>query len=444
MKKILILSHDKVGETMAGPGIRYHYIALELARHHAVTLGVFSPDNISGQIAGLPYRSIHVDMHEFKPVFDEHDVIFSLWMSDEMLDYARSNGKVMIFDIYAPVPVESLIFKIFSGDPIISRDDMVFRDLIRNYQKFFQYGDFFVCSNERQLDFWLGYVFGSNLVTPSGYSLDPVDKRIALAPMGISNAPVPERSPVLRKIEGIHAGDVVCVWTGGIWDWFDASSVIEAMALLKDETSIKLVFLGTVHPNKDVPAMSETAKARQLSDKLGLTGRSVFFLDGWIKYEERLSYLADADAAIYAHKSELEARFSHRTRVLDHILMKLPTVATRGDYFADLVEREGLGIAVPMGDSSEMARAIKALADPLLRSRFRENLARIQPGYYWETVLAPLLEFIESARPKPALPAAVPPQSALYALSSRVRRLLRRLPSPVKNALKSLFAKPIR
>ncbi|HSA99738.1 MAG TPA: glycosyltransferase family 4 protein [Anaerolineales bacterium] len=440
MKKILILSHDKVGESMAGPGIRYHYIALELARHHEVTLGVYNPDNISGQITGLPYRSIHVDVHDFKSTFDEHDVIFALWMTDEMMEYARANGKVMVFDLYVPGPVESLIFKIYSNAPVASRDDTVFRDSVRNYQKFFQYGDFFVCSNERQLDFWYGYIFGSDLITPSGYSLDPIDKRIALAPMGISNIPVPERTPVLRQIEGIGAEDTVFVWTGGIWDWFDASSVIEAMALLKSEASIKLVFLGTKHPNKDVPEMSETARARRLSDELSLTGKSVFFLDGWIKYEERLRYLADADAAIYAHKSTLEARFSHRTRVLDHILMKLPTIATRGDYFADLVEREELGIAVPMGDAPEMARAMKALEDPVLRSRFRDNLARIQPKYYWETVLSPLVEFVEQASPKPALLVASS-KSVLSSLSSQAHRLARRLPKPIKQAFKSVAAK---
>ncbi|MBX4191172.1 hypothetical protein KW794_03740 [Candidatus Saccharibacteria bacterium] len=40
-KKVLIISHDKIGSAMAGPGIRYHYMAEVLADSFDVTVGFF-------------------------------------------------------------------------------------------------------------------------------------------------------------------------------------------------------------------------------------------------------------------------------------------------------------------------------------------------------------------------------------------------------------------
>ena len=46
IKKVLIISHDKVGKLMAGPGIRYHYMAKTLAKNFDVTVGFFGPENV--------------------------------------------------------------------------------------------------------------------------------------------------------------------------------------------------------------------------------------------------------------------------------------------------------------------------------------------------------------------------------------------------------------
>src|SRR5690606_13661510 len=94
---------------------------------------------------------------------------------------------------------------------------------------------------------------------------------------------------------------------------------------------------------------------------LGLLDKHVFFLDGWLPYADRIYYLARADAALYAHKPSIESRFSHRTRVLDHILMCLPTIATKGDYFSDYIDDHQLGLSVEPFDAPAMAEAIRSL-----------------------------------------------------------------------------------
>jgi glycosyltransferase involved in cell wall biosynthesis len=240
---------------------------------------------------------------------------------------------------------------------------------------------------------------------------------------------------VLRGTMGnIKDNDFLLVWTGGIWDWFDALTVIRAMGKLKDHEDIKLVFLGTKHPNDEVPAMAETDEARKLARELGMLDKTVYFRDGWIDYAERINYLLEADAAIYAHKPSIEARFSHRTRVLDHILAGLPTIATEGDYFADLVRDEGLGLAVVPGDVNAMAEAILNLRRPETMKAVHEQLAKVKPDFGWDKVLGPLVQYIERTDPKDKQPVPehrpmVRPavyRAARRVLPFRVRRVILR------------------
>jgi glycosyltransferase involved in cell wall biosynthesis len=405
-KRVLVLSHDKVGDTMAGPGIRYHYVAEVLSKDFDVTLGVFNPKHVEKH-SRHTYKTRHVDVHNFHKAFEEHDFIFTLWLSNDMLAYANRHKKIIIFDVYCPVPVENLVSKLFSGKRLGEIDDAEFTATIARYRDYFEYGDFFIFSNERQRDFWTGFIFGSGLVTPRGYLKDGFYDHLAIAPMGIDlSAKLEHRRNVIRgKMGNISQDDLVIVWTGGIWDWFDAQTVVRAMAMIeKDHPEVKLVFLGTKHPNDEVPAMAETEHTRSLASQLGLLNKTVYFRDGWIDYADRIDYLLEADAAIYAHKPSIEARFSHRTRVLDHILTSLPTIATTGDYFADEVSKQGIGLTVSTENAAALASAILELKNPQLREQFALNFERLKPSYSWEHLLTPLVNYIDTTDPAAKIP----------------------------------------
>jgi glycosyltransferase involved in cell wall biosynthesis len=208
-----------------------------------------------------------------------------------------------------------------------------------------------------------------------------------------------QRDLLTTRVDSIKKDDFVIVWTGGIWDWFDAKTPIDAVnSLIKSgKKNVKFVFLGTKHPNDDVPAMAETEIAREHATKLGLINKIVFFLDGWLPYSDRIYYLNRADLALYAHKPSIESRFSHRTRVLDHILMELPTIATKGDYFSDYIDEHKLGISVEPFDSDAMASAILKLADDKsLQEDIVKNIKASQPYFTWDYTLDPLNEYINS------------------------------------------------
>jgi glycosyltransferase involved in cell wall biosynthesis len=400
-KKVLILCHDTLGEKMAGPGIRYQNLAKQIEKVATVTLGMFYNSQGVPSVPGVqPVKTVGDD---YKTLFDKHDVLFAQWMSNEMLRYAHDTGKVIIFDLYAPVPIEYLASLEFASDKVSAEKDIIFEGILENYKQYLTLGDYFVCSNDRQRDFWLGFMTSLNIIRPTNFKEFIKKNRIGLCPMGISSVPPSAKNLKLRNRAGLQKDDFVLLWTGGIWDWFDAQIVIKAVNELKNP-KLKLVFMGTQHPNTKVykKEMPESLAARKLSQDLKLTGKSVFFLDGWVDYEDRASYLLDADVAIYADKESTETRFSHRTRVLDHIWASLPTICSEGDYLSEELKKRNMAITVTKRSPSEFAKAINtAVEQPELLSAIRTNIARQAPDFTWDTLCSELLAFIKTCEPKP-------------------------------------------
>jgi glycosyltransferase involved in cell wall biosynthesis len=444
-KKILIISHDKVGRSMAGPGIRYHQMATLLSKHHDVTLAVFNPAYIA-DIGPTPYKTIDINVSKFTNDFSNFDVIVALWLSDEMIEYAKSKNIVLIFDLYAPVPVEDLVQRVF-GDKCTPESDYDYAQMIRNYQHFVNNADYILTSNLNQQDFWMGYAFSSGKISPSSQYSKAMDSYFGVCPMGIDIEEVRNKKIndlLSKKIPQLKKRDFVIVWTGGIWDWFDAKTPIDAINILEKSglDNIKLVFLGTKHPNDDVPAMAETEVARQHAKKLGLIDKSVFFLDGWLPYKERIGYLTRADVALYAHKPSIESRFSHRTRVLDHILMCMPTIATKGDYFSDYIDQNLLGLSVEPLNSKEMAQAIKKLAsNSNLISDIKNNIQIHQKDFEWSSTLRPLVNFIDGKDFKPSpLIRRGPSNNIESTIAPRALTLLKKItPVKVKKIIKRII-----
>lgn len=446
-KNILVISHDKVGSSMAGPGMRYHHIATNLAKKHNVTLAVFNPSYIA-DIGKTSYKAIDIHVQKFQDEFKKYDAIVALWLSDEMIECAKALGIVLIFDLYAPVPVEDLVQRVFGGK-IDAESDYDYDQMLRNYKHFIRNADYLLTSNEQQRDFWLGYGFAANKIRPSSQAIRPIDSYFGICPMGTDlneAANFTYKDLLGKRIPSLKKDDFIIVWTGGVWDWFDAKTPLKAMdeVAKAGKKNVKLVFLGTKHPNDDVPAMKETEIAREYAAKLGLINKTVFFLDGWLAYADRVHYLKRANAALYAHKPSIEARFSHRTRVLDHILMQLPTIASSGDFLSDFIQDHKLGLCVEPFDAKAMAEAILQLStDKKLQKQLRNNIKRMQPQFSWDYTLKPLNAFIESDffAPSPLVARSASSNTEAITSSKAVRALKRVVPKRAKNIIKRIIVK---
>lgn len=389
---------------MAGPGIRYHYMAEVLAKDYTVTVGFLNDSFEPEKSFARSYQTKVINPSEFKAVLSDVNIIIALWLDEDILTYCHKKGIFTVLDVYAPVPVENLALFMYSGNPIDATTDYTYRQSYALYKKFFEYGDLFLFSNRRQLDFWIGYVFGLGIIKVTSYLKRPLFERFIYAPMGIDTSKkITHKKNVIKGvIPGIKKTDKVILWTGGIWNWFDAQTLIKAMKRLeKTNPDIKLVFFGIKHPNPNIPTMQEASLTIDLAKELELLGKNVFIQEGWVPYNERLDYLLEADAAVNTAKESIEAEFSHRTRVLDHILTSLPTIATRGDYISDdILEQRNIGLTVPPEDEAALSRAIIAITESTTNKAMRKNINALRKEYDWTQTLRPLLDTLATSPEK--------------------------------------------
>jgi hypothetical protein len=156
--------------------------------------------------------------------------------------------------------------------------------------------------------------------------------------------------------------------------------------------------------------MQMAISTRALAEELGLTGKHVFFNDGWVEYAQRQNFLMEATLGVTTHFDSAETRFAFRTRALDYLWVGLPVVTTEGDWFAELVDREGLGLSVPPEDPDALADALyRLLSDPAMMETCRERAAAVRPSLRWSVVLEPLAAFCRQPQRAPDLLAPPPP-----------------------------------
>jgi len=259
-------------------------------------------------------------------------------------------------------------------------------------------GDYFLCASERQRHFYLGQLTTLGRVTPQSYRDDPhLERLIGVVPFGIPDTDPTHDAKVLRRVvPGIEQDDLVLLWSGGLYNWFDPLTLIRAVAkLAQSEKRVKLFFQGTKHPHPGVPEMPIVEQSRALAKELGVLGTHVIFNDSWVDYATRHNYLLEADAGVSTHRSHLETEFAFRTRVLDYLWAELPMVLTEGDHFADLVEKENLGVVVPADDVDALAAALKkVLTNESFRTKAKANIRKVREQYRWANTLQPLLRYV--------------------------------------------------
>jgi len=285
----------------------------------------------------------------------------------------------------------------------------IVRDCVRALNDQLGRADLVLCASSRQRSLWLGHLAAVGRVNPLTYDASPeLAELVAVVPFGTSASPAPAASRaqlVGTAFPGIGDDDVLLIWGGGLYPWFDADVLLAALArLASTHPQVKLLFLGTRHPlapDEDTPVV-RGLKERAAAD--GTLGRSVFFHDGWVPYDERHAWLGSADVGVSTHHPHLETEFSYRTRVVDYLAAGLPVATTDGDALADLVRTSGCGVVVPPHDVDALADALAGLADDRDRRRELSVRASVEARRLdWDAVAAPLVGFCRTPRRAPDL-----------------------------------------
>ncbi|BAU98730.1 glycosyltransferase family 4 protein [Aurantimicrobium minutum] len=397
-KRVLIITGDPIGASMAGPAIRAWHMAYSLtqAGNSVRLLSCTSVEKIEVPF-GLEYVAFGDD-ESFKVHEQWAEVIIFQGHALLVFEVLRKSNKILVADIYDPMHLEQLEqAKNLPTEKWVERvkseTDVLNDQLLR--------GDFFICASERQRDFWLGQLAALGRLNPYVYKKDnSLDSLIAVVPFGLSEVePIHTRNVMKGVIPGIGINDQVILWSGGLYDWFDPQTLIKSVAQLsKKYPTVKLFFQGTKHPNPHVTEMDIVKTSKELAGSLGVLDTNVFFNDSWVPFSERSNFLLEADIGVSTHHLHVETAFSFRTRILDYLWARLPMVVTRGDFFANLVELKQLGITVEDKDTSDLTIALeKILFDKELHSKFRSNIEKVRAEFYWNTVFSPLVDFVNNA-----------------------------------------------
>lgn len=387
---VLIISHDVIGPRMAGPGIRCWHLARVLATQLSVTLAMPSETGASPEhVRPWPYtRGVWDSLAD--AVESASAVILA---GDTLVEFPAlaTCGAPLVVDGYDPHLVETLA--LFAGT---SEGETAYRQRKSVLETQCRLGDFFVCASERQRDWWLGLLEASGRINVATYSDDPTLRRLLdVVPYGLPTSAPTHIHPVLKGVwPGIEPQDKVVLWGGGLWQWLDPLTAIQAIDRVRQERpEVRLVFPGTRHPNAVVPDMPIHQAAIELAQNLGLIDRWVFFGD-WVPYEQWPSLLCEADAAISLHLDTVEARLAFRSRVLDYVWAELPMVVSQGDATSELVEQYGLGLTVSFRDAQTVADALLALLEEPERAR-ASGFAAARTDLTWERAAEPLIRFCQ-------------------------------------------------
>ncbi|MFN2290446.1 MAG: glycosyltransferase family 4 protein [Anaerolineae bacterium] len=425
MTSLLIISHDVVGERMAGPGIRYWEMARALAKLSTVTLTT----------PGTSLSGPGFDAHAYKPgswqtlvpAISQADVL--LFSGDMLMFFPQlaECGKPLIIEATYPYTFEAL--QLGSSQ---SREQQVagYKARLETMRRAARAGDFFFCANERQRSYWLGVLDSLGRINPDTYSVDNSFRRfIDIVPFALPSRPPQRTGPAMKGvIPGIGPDDEIVLWGGGLWQWLDPLTLVRAVAqLAQRRPQVRLVFPATRHPNPTMPDMPMRQQAEALSDQLGLTGRTVFFGD-WVPYEQWSNYLLEADVGASLHFDTLETHFAFRTRILDYIWASLPMVVTGGDSTSELVKAYDLGQVVPPGDAEAVAAALHCLLNtPDLRATHLPRFEEVQPQFTWERVCEPIARFCQNPSLAPDRAAGTIPSTvdkdALAERDAEIKRL---------------------
>jgi glycosyltransferase involved in cell wall biosynthesis len=399
-RSVLVVTEDRVGETLGGAAIRAYEIARALTDVAEVTLAAPGTEP-----AGLaPARHVPYELEDPRPLrelFRDAEVVIMRPPNPLVGGWLRGSRARIVYDICDPLPLN--ILEAQASSP---RERQLFWHTVAldHFLEALDTGHHFICSGTRQRDLYLGAMLASRLIHPAAYAADPSFRTfLERVPFGIPSEP-PQRvggAGPRAHVEGVGEDDQVVLWNGGIWNWLDPVTAVEATVSAAERCPrVRLVFMYA--RGGDGPEGRAERDARESARRLGALDRLVFFNEKPIPYRERASWLLEADCVLSTHLDHLEAGFSFRTRLLDCFWAGMPAVCTGGDEVSELIEACEGGVAAPFGDVDAVAGG---LVEVLSRGReqYRERLLAAGADMTWPKVVEPLRRIVQLPGPPRAL-----------------------------------------
>lgn len=394
---LLIVSNDVVDVKMAGPGMRYLEMARALASDLDVTLAV--PNETALELPGLHIVRYWEDQPgSLRVLVDNCDVVLITGYMIQKFPFLAHTQARLVVDMYDPFVLENLHY--YLKEPMESQSRLN-EQAVAITNRLAEIGDFFICGNERQRDYWMGVLTANGRTNPQNFDRDP-SLRSLLDVVGIGFPKrEPRHHPFLRGVNpNVPADARIVLWGGGIWNWLDPLTLVKAWPQVIDShPQARLVFLGTRHPNPLVPVHEMAEKTEKLAAEIGEKDKSIIFIE-WVSYEDREALLCEADMGVTLHPIHVETRYSLRTRVLDYFWAHLPVLITDGDITSEWIREYGLGVVVPEFDVQAVANGLNQILD-MPKEKWAPAFKPLQEKLSWPEAVEPLRQYCLQGRYAP-------------------------------------------
>jgi glycosyltransferase involved in cell wall biosynthesis len=362
MFSVVVHTPDVVGERMAGPGIRAWHLAHAISSVAPVTLVA----RMEGQLPSPPAFAI-AERGSVEAEDAQRDAAVLVGQPARGFRRRRREQK-LIADLFDPTVLE--LRELYGTHPSLRQRIHVAAEWWRLAESLMR-ADVLMSAALKQREFYRALQSSDAPWIDVPFGIDPAE---------LSACPKPQ--------------DELLIWGGGVWEWLDPATAIDAVLQLNREgVRCRMLFLGRTRPNRDlIDRRRDDRFSRLLERGAGLVSAN----DEWVPYRERLSWLRSGRITIMLHRATPEAEYSIRTRLFDSIAAGVPVIATEKGFAAELVAREGLGVVVPPGDTTSVVAAIRLLLrDDAFHASCVSNLQRLRTEFAWERVTRPLTLTIE-------------------------------------------------
>jgi glycosyltransferase involved in cell wall biosynthesis len=409
-----LVSSEPLRPVMAGIGIRYVEMARSLGRDGGRVVLVHPGDPGLTPDAGRSVEARAFAGGALRSLLGDCDAVVAQGQlaNDTVLELPPELP--IAIDLYDPWLLENLHYTETLGlDP--------FRNDHRSWVLQLSRGDFFLCASEEQRDFYLGFLTALGRVNPERLRIDP-DLRglIDVVPFG-----VPEVLPPHRPWLDTAAGEAPRLLFGGLYEWYDPWTLLEALDSLLD---LRWRLLFARNPNAGDPNAGHTpqallARVERWAAERGPGWRDRLELFDWAPFERRFDLLRDVSLLISTHADGIETRLSLRTRFLDAMAAGCPVVTSDGGAVANIVRERGAGWVVPRGDAAALARTLREILATPEAARSRVEIGRATArSFTWSRALEPLARFCRAPAVDPTRDAfAFRPQTPIPADDWRFR-----------------------
>jgi glycosyltransferase involved in cell wall biosynthesis len=387
MSVAFVVPSYRVDSYMAGIGVRAWELAQTLAPHMPVTIVAKGESDLRAD--GV--RLVPASESSWPDAVRECDaaVFFDMPDTRVMLAMHRA-GKLVISDNF--VPIEHLEYhNVRRADA----PDAAYNDLVARFKLQLLLSDHFIARSRVAR---ATLVAGLSLVGRLNYlhydQSARLDHLLSLIPIGFNRES-------LRHAEAAPASlpAVDFVWSGGLWDFYDPVSVIEAIGLLnRDGVPVTIRFMYMPPPDQ---VLEEAKRLTSAARECGVEHLVEFYSDA-LPHNERDGVVKSARAGICIGKDGIENYTSIRLRLRDTFLYGLPLVVDSHGATGDLVRALDVGLAVNSEDVDSIASALARMkSDTETYQRFTRNIELVRRDYQLDLHARKLIEVVKRGRQAP-------------------------------------------